>query len=664
MQRFLYILSILFISIAVHGQTTTYHEGLAVYSEVKDGKTLFGFKNKADKIVIVARFDAIAESFQSGQAIVIVNGLYGTIDTKGKTILSALYKKILPIQYDLYPVQHSNGLWGFFSIEGKQNIPFAYNNFKFTNKGKQLFVQKEGKWGMITRENVNLVPFEYRMIESVSSKQVRGQLFNSWVLMSASGNQKSNYTCDSVAFTAEPKLLTYRINGWEGLLNLDGSVAVKNTYEEIGDIYHDLIAAKKDLYWGVKKSSKNEWLIEPTFDVIDIDSLLIRTGTRTGKKIEWKLYTHTGQLFYAAPILSYHTFKNNMLAIQASNGAWGFLNEKGELSVAAVYSKVEDFYYGLCRVEKNGEQLIINKNGDIVLNHQDVYLYSIGLLKLDAHQDKTYTYNIDSQTELIPINDQFVKIKKSGKYGLINTNGETILPTIYTSIEIGSSKTTFAVEKDKVIKVLELSKRSYSIDKKIISVQGFYNDFAIMTYNNGRYGYIDNIGKIRVAPQYELARPFNNEVAIVRLNGKWGIIDKNESFVTQPYYDSISNFTNNVCIVSEKGKHYLMDNTGKIVTPDGYTSITKTVGGNYLLVKNNLKGIANAQGKEIIAVRYQNIVELSAMLFHVTENELQGVIDANRKIVLHVKYHAIKYNPHTQEFLTAEEGMQRLLTIK
>jgi hypothetical protein len=664
MLRFLYILSFLFISIFVQAQTTTYHEGLAAYSEVKDGKTKYGFKNKADKVIIAARFDAIAEPFQSGQAIVIVNGLYGTIDTKGKTILSALYKKILPIQFDLYPVQQSSGLWGFFSIDGKQAIPFAYNNFKFTNKSKQLFVQKEGKWGMISRENTNLVPFEYRIIESVSSKQVRGQLFNSWVLMSASGNQKSNYTCDSVAFTAEPTLLTYRLNGWEGLIKLDGTIAVKNTYEEIGDIYGNLIAVKKDLYWGVKNSTNTEWLIEPTYDVIDIDSLLIRTGTRSTKKIEWKLYRHTGQLFYPAAVLNCRTFKNNMLAIQSTNGTWGFLNEKGELAVASVYSKVEDFYFGLCRVEKNGEQFIINKNGDVVLNHQDVYLYSIGLLKLDAHQDKTYTYNIDSQTELIPINAEFVKIKKSNKYGLINTKGETVLPTIYTSIEVGTSKTTFVVEKDKVIKVLELGKRSYSIDKKIISVEGFYNDFAIMKYNNGRFGYIDNIGKIRVAPQYEQARPFNNEVAIVRLNGKWGIIDKNENFVTQPYYDSISNFTNNVCIVSEKGKHYLMDNTGKIVTPDGYTSIIKTRGGNYLLVKNNLKGIANAQGKEIIAVRYQNIVELSSTLFHVTENDLQGVIDANRKIILNVKYHAIKYNPQTQEFLTAEEGMQRLLTIK
>ena len=427
-----------------------------------------------------------------------------------------------------------------------------------------------------------------------------------------------------------------------------------------------LAMIKKDGKWGVKKIEDPAWLIEPAYDMIEIDSVCIHAGLKigTGKSMHWKLYNHSGTLLYPSVFIDYHPLLNGLIAVQATSNLWGFINEKGMLIIPFEYSKVNDFENGLCEVEKNGTQLVINKSNEVVFNQQDVYLYSIGLLKLNALQKKTYTYNIDSNTEIIPINADFVKIKRAGKYGLINTKGETILPTIYSEIQVGSSLTTFVTTKDRITKIIQLNKGTYSIDRKINSVDGFYNDFAVMKYINGRFGCIDNLGKIRIAPQYEIIRPFENEVAVVKLNGKWGIVDKNESFVAQPYYDSIGVFRNKVCIVSEKGTHYLMDVSGKILTPDGYASIKLTKGGNYLLSKNTFKGIADAWGKEIISPRYQKIIELSPSLFHVTENDLHGVIDANRNIVLHIKYHEIFYNKKTKEFLTAENGEVDFVTVK
>ncbi len=401
------------------------------------------------------------------------------------------------------------------------------------------------------------------------------------------------------------------MNGWKGLLNADGTIVLKSTSEDIGDIIGNVFAVKQNGSWGVKKLPNDAWLIDPSHDILHIDSTCIHAGNKigNGKSMHWKLYDFNGLLLYPTILTDYHRYSNGLIALKSTSNLWGFINTKGETVIPFVYNQVNDFENGLCRVEKNGQQLVINKSGDIVFNQQDVYLFSIGLLKLDAHQDKTYTYNIDSKTEIIPINAEFVKIKKGDKYGLINTKGETVLPTIYTDIQVGNSSKTFAVVKDRIIKIIQIGKGTFSVDRKIISTEGFYNEFAVMKYSNGRFGSIDNKGEIRIAPQYEYIRPFENDIAVVKLNGKWGIIDKNESFVAQPYYDSISAFRNKICIVSEKGVHYLMDCMGKILTPDGYSSITMTKGGNYLLIKNKLQGIANTNGKEIISPRYQNVKE-------------------------------------------------------
>lgn len=638
-------------------QSQDFHEGLAIYTESKNGKIQFGFKNKSGKVIIPARFDGIAHPFNNGQAIIIINNLYGTIDTKGKVRISAIYKKIVEQTYGLIPVQNTSGLWGFYTPDLKLTIPCLYNNFKFANKGKHIFVQKLGKWGMISYNNIQLAPFEFKQIESVNPKQIKGTRYNLWSLHQNNGSKIRSYEYDSVQFTGEDSILRFRLNGWEGLLSTHGNILMPSIYEHIQDIYAQSVAIKKDGKWGVKNIELSDWLVEPLYDIIHIDSTCIHAGLKIGmgKSMHWKLYNHSGLLLYKGVLINYHSFSNGLFAVQSTAALWGFINDKGETIIPFEYTKVDNFENGLCEVEKNGQKFVINKSNDIVFNQQDVYLFSIGLLKLNALQKKIYTYSIDSKTEIIPINAQFIKIKKAGKYGLINTKGETVLPTIYSDIQVGSSLTTFVVVKDRITKIIQLHKSTYSIDRKISFVEGFYNDFAVMKYSNGRYGSIDNYGKIRIAPQYEYIRPFENEVAVVKLNGKWGIVDKNESFVSQPYYDSISIFRNKICIVSEKGTHYLMDASGKILTPDGYTSIRLTDGGNYLLTKNNFKGIANASGKEIISPRYQKIIELSPSLFHVTENNLHGVIDANRTIVLHIKYNEIFYNKKTKQFLTAED---------
>lgn len=646
-------------------QTIQYHEGLTTFKESKNGQVKVGFKDKSGKIIIPARYDSVADPFYNGSAIVVINQLFGTIDHKGKTLIPFEYKRIIQQQFNLTPVQNAAGNWGFCSAENKLTIPCLYNNFRFTNKGKQLFVQKAGKWGMITLENTTLVPFEYKNVESLSPKQVRGTRFNNWGLFSPTGEKKVSYEYDSVTFT-QTDLLDYNQNGWHGLLQKNGTIALTNTCEDIGDIVENFAATRKNNRWGVKKIGAEDWILDPKYDIIRMDSLMIYAALIFGNSSfkHWRLFDYTGTPIYNETIIDYHELSNGLMAVKSNSNLWGFINEKGEQVIPFSYTHVSDFYEGLCRVERNGEQLVINKVGDVVLNHQDVYLYSIGLLKLSPLQDKTYNYTIDASTEIIPVNETFIKTKKGTKCGLINTKGETILPLQYADIQIGSSLKTISIYKDKIWKVLQIGGRTYSVDRKIVSLEGFHDEMAIMKYSNGKYGFIDNRGEIRVAPQYDQVRPFSNDVAVVLLNGKWGIINKSEGWVAQPYYEYISAFKNGVAIIKEQGIYYLIHASGKILTPEGYSSIIPTKGGNYVLVKNNLNGIANANGKEIISPRYQSIVELTPNLFKVKENNLIGVIDASRKIILHIKYSEVFYDTRTKEFLAAENGVQTYINIK
>ncbi|MHC4489349.1 MAG: WG repeat-containing protein [Planctomycetota bacterium] len=56
----------------------------------------------------------------------------------------------------------------------------------------------------------------------------------------------------------------------------------------------------------------------------------------------------------------------------------------------------------------------------------------------------------------------------------------------------------------------------------------------------GRWGYIDNSGKVVIAQQYDDARDFSEGLARVNISGKWGYIDRyGDIFIEATFVDSL-----------------------------------------------------------------------------------------------------------------------------
>jgi len=51
---------------------------------------------------------------------------------------------------------------------------------------------------------------------------------------------------------------------------------------------------------------------------------------------------------------------------------------------------------------------------------------------------------------------------------------------------------------------------------------------------DGKWGYIDNTGRIVIKPQFDEARDFSEGLARVTIDGKFGYIDKTGKYVWEP----------------------------------------------------------------------------------------------------------------------------------
>lgn len=93
---------------------------------------------------------------------------------------------------------------------------------------------------------------------------------------------------------------------------------------------------------------------------------------------------------------------------------------------------------------------------------------------------------------------------------------------------------------------------------------------------NGKYGFINDKGKIVIDTQFDDIKEFQEGLAAVSLYGKWGFINKKGKFVIQPQYSKVGDFSEGrAFVVHEVEKK---DDDGNIQVHDYVTYINKKGG--------------------------------------------------------------------------------------
>ncbi len=131
------------------------------------------------------------------------------------------------------------------------------------------------------------------------------------------------------------------------------------------------------------------------------------------------------------------------------------------------------------------------------------------------------------------------KVLLGDKLGLVDENGNIVLPIIYDSITKGDYS-------EGELESIKLEGKWGFINKDgIVVISPIYDNFcyfhdgyAAVKLNN-KYGFIDETGREVVPFIYDDAWGFEEGYALIKLNNKWGFIDKNLKVVVKPIYDSI-----------------------------------------------------------------------------------------------------------------------------
>ncbi|MGB3454648.1 MAG: WG repeat-containing protein [Moheibacter sp.] len=188
----------------------------------------------------------------------------------------------------------------------------------------------------------------------------------------------------------------------------------------------------------------------------------------------------------------------NLIRFEDENKLIGYKDENQNIIVKPKYSNGSLFYNGLALVSIIGKGwTIINGNGEELTDFESI---------------PGSIYNDFVEYDLI-------SVKKDGKWGFINRNGELVIPYKY-------------------------------------DIVGEFNEGLIPVKINNLWGFINEEDKLIIPAKYEKVTEFHDGLAGFYENGKWGFINKNDIVIIPAQYTGISIFSEGLCAVNTKAFNF------------------------------------------------------------------------------------------------------------
>lgn len=265
--------------------------------------------------------------------------------------------------------------------------------------------------------------------------------------------------------------------------------------------------------------------------------------------------------------------------------------------------------------------------------------------------------------EVSDFDGAYIRVCKEGKWGVITNANRVIFPCRYDSI------TTFT---DGVALAVSNGTKFYLYTtgdvKKLPSTYDFYEyseGFAKIRDNrNGKWGYIDNKGVIRINPRFDTASDFKAGHAVVTMKGKTYSINKsgdrhflpfkvnqkvvvfsngagyvqrlngNLSFFTKGFrmtpgeYKEIHDFSEGVaCVKSLNGNIAYIDELGQLaVRVKGYSDAGDFKEGKAWVKGNSSYGYIDKKGNLVIDTLFSYVSDFNSHLAYVAMGQRHGVI--------------------------------------
>lgn len=260
--------------------------------------------------------------------------------------------------------------------------------------------------------------------------------------------------------------------------------------------------------------------------------------------------------------------RNNSIIVENEDGKKGLINGEGKVIVKlnyeniSMYSNVEDSKENLSAVQKDGEWYYMDEKGYKALVNEEKYDFlgeiSQGIMAVGKKgkygfavwdmENRSFSAATKMKWDYVgTFLNGVAAVCKDDKWALINTKFEEITKYKYDEIIVDEFdlcsryKVVFVREGDKY-KLINLEGEDIT-KAEFDFVKPFSNGELAAVCKDGKWGFINTEGELKIKYKYEDAKSFSDLYAPVMKDGLWGYINKKEEVTVDYQFEDAKQFS-------------------------------------------------------------------------------------------------------------------------
>jgi hypothetical protein len=386
----------------------------------------------------------------------------------------------------------------------------------------------------------------------------------------------------------------YCLGNW-GFVDVNWRIAIPARFKRVRNFSENMAGVSEGAKWGFL-SNDGCFAIQPRFEAVGDFSGGLCVAKLNGK---YGFIDRRGE-FVIKPSFSYLWDFSEGLACAEIDKKYCFIDRTGEIVISPIFDSAEDFVGGVAQAELNGKSCIIDPSGSVIFTYSSAanglcpnreekvgsFIDGVALVS-GSYCDfaSKYGHNADD------CNERCLDEECSWNYGYyIDKAGEPI-PMPEGLIGIGDFSEGLGL----------IGKLCYRWETGM---------------NICRFGFIDNLGVVKIAPQFNSAESFTEGTARVFTDEEeWRLIDKEGNLVDDPNKESTDSQEGDELVkdglvsIEVNGLYGFEDETGRVVIEPKFAWLDYFSNGmarfNTSRFRDGKWGFIDKTGKMVISPQFE-----------------------------------------------------------
>lgn len=656
-----------------------HQDKLLIASRKKTDQLWYGLVNVKGEQVLSFRYQSLVShgsqliaSFAKVQQLT-----YGVINNKGEALIGFKYTAIRPVAADRYAVRNVGGQEALFSNQGEALTLFQYDSIAQFEHALAV-TYRQGKQGVIDRLGKEQVANSYQQVKVASQRSVSALPFDQWQAYTSTNHLIKTYAYE----TLQPvgvNLYQAKIGSVHTYINSIGEVIVPERWS-VARLTEGFAVITDHQKHGVLSNlpgQRNQIVVPVVYDSVRVEDGFIIAGKRLSANkasFDWQLFDPQGTLLSAYVYQEIGSLREHHFAVKRKN-LWGYLDTRGQEVIACQYQSATPFSEHQASVSFQEGHGVIDTTGQWVISplrrgdskmqlefiNENAYVFCGAGDRLEAAQwglmDRQGQEFYRTNHELIDNGNSLWERSADGRYGLVSYTGRQLLETRYDTVSTLQEGKVYTYQREGQWGIVSWDGRVLRDVNNNFEELHFMSDGFLGVRISGKYGFVDEWGRLRIANRYDSVTHFSNNMAAVKVMGNWGYIDKAEHLVVQPRFDGAYPFRGSVAMVRKNGKFGLVNAKGRTVVPVIYDRVQATRGGRYLLYLNDpqrgiLMGLVSEAGDPLIHPKYESIEDLNNGFVIVGRQGKYGLLTTEGRSTIPMIHSRLVHDPFNEVYFS------------